>query len=122
MRLHARLARLEAAVATRRSTRDRDAVVTALPPVEEFRELPFEHQMSLLLHYQRPEPDPPVALPPLGEFEQLAEEESQRLMDAAMGPPDPAIKACLDCLSTEELLRLYRETLHENRPARRSDR
>ena len=64
-----------------------------LPPLEEFRVLPLEEQKQLLSAWR-----PPLSeeeLPPLEEFEKLPVQESIRLMEEAMGPPDPHFDACV---------------------------
>jgi hypothetical protein len=47
-------------------------------------------------------------LPPLEEFEKLPVQERIRLMEEAMGPPDPHFDACFDCLPLSEQVNMCR--------------
>jgi hypothetical protein len=71
-----------------------------LPPLEAFVVRPLDEQKRLLSAW-RPTPCK-VDLPPLAEFEKLRVPERIRLMEEAMGPPDPHLDACFDCLPRSE--------------------
>ena len=55
-------------------------------------------------------------LPPLEEFEKLPVQERIRLMEEAMGPPDPHFDACFDCLPLSEQVNMCRGDMGGSRP------
>jgi hypothetical protein len=86
----------------------------ALPPVEEFRVLPLDKQKGLLWAYQSTLCG--EELPPLEEFEKLPFQERIRLMEEAMGPPDPHLDARSDCLPLSEQVNMCRGQMFGNHP------
>jgi hypothetical protein len=73
------------------------------------RVLPLEEQKRLLLAWQPPPAE--EELPPLEEFEKLSVQERIRLMEEAMGPPEPHLDACFDCLPLIEQVNMCRGDL-----------